>query len=356
MSKVAVVLFNLGGPDSKGAIRPFLMNFFMDKNIIRLPLPLRWLVAKMISTRRSKNEAGSSYNFLGDKSPLLENTHEQAVALEQLLNAEGGDTFKTFIAMRYWHPLSEQTAKQVKDWAPGRIVLLPLYPQYSTTTTRSSLQAWNRACRDVGLDLPTSSLCCYPTQAGFIRASALNVLEVYKKAELETGMPPRILFSAHGLPEKIIDDGDPYQWQATETAKAIVAATGLAAPDWQVCYQSRVGRLEWIKPSTEDALHKAAKDGVPVIILPHAFTQEHVETLVEIDIEYRHVAETLGVPGFYRVPCVGTHPDFIRGLADMTLTRLSSGNVAPETGTRLCPPEFTQCCLQECGQKACHCC
>ena len=136
--KTAVVLFNLGGPDSKESIKPFLFNFFMDKNIIRAPLPVRWMVANLIAIRRSKREAGESYGELGDKSPLLENSQQQAKALEEKLGAD----HKVFICMRYWHPMADEVAQQVKDYDPDKIILLPLYPQYSTTTTRSSLQTW----------------------------------------------------------------------------------------------------------------------------------------------------------------------------------------------------------------------
>lgn len=342
MSKTAVVLFNLGGPDSKEAIKPFLFNFFTDPNIIRAPYPLRWCIAKLISIRRSKKEAGTSYGELGDKSPLLANTQEQADALELAL----GEGYKVFIAMRYWHPMSNETAAHVKNYDPDNIVLLPLYPQYSTTTTRSSFQTWKQACKKLGLHKPTKLVCCYPAENGFIKANADNVKNVYEKALLETGQSPRVLFSAHGLPEDIVRDGDPYQVQCELTAQEIVKATGIENMDWSICYQSRVGPKKWLGPSTEEALEIAAKDDVPVVILPHAFTQEHVETLVEIEMEYRHLAEEIGVPAFYRVPTVGTHPDFIRGLADMVWSSRSAADIASNTGVRVCPAAFKECAMK----------
>lgn len=345
MTRTAVILFNLGGPDSKEAIRPFLMNFFLDKNIIRLPYPLRWMIAKLISIRRSKKEAGASYGELGDKSPLLENSLSQAKALQDLLDQDGRSIFKTFICMRYWHPMAPEVVKSVQAWEPDRIVLLPLYPQYSTTTTRSSYQDWNKACRDARLDIPTNLVCCYPTENGFIAANAANVRSVYDRAASDTGLSPRILFSAHGLPEDVILDGDPYQWQCETAAAAIMKATGLIDADWQVCYQSRVGPKKWLGPSTEESIIKAAADGVPVVILPHAFTQEHVETLVELDIEYRHIAEEKGIKGYYRVPTVADHPAFIRGLADMVYGAQSC--VAPSSGERLCPARFGRCATEQ---------
>lgn len=347
--KIAVVLFNLGGPDSKSSIEPFLMNFFMDKNIIRAPWPIRWLVAKLISKRRSKREAGTSYGELGDKSPLLANSQEQADALESILNKDGNNQFKTFVCMRYWHPMSDEIARAVKSWGADQIILLPLYPQYSTTTTRSSYQVWNNAREKTGLTAPQTLICCYPFDDGFIQASADNVRKIYEQAMKETGQRPRILFSAHGLPEDIITDGDPYQWQCEQSAAKMAAATGIENPDWQICYQSRVGPKKWLGPSTEEALEKAAHDKVPVVILPHAFTQEHVETLVEIEIEYREVAHELGITGFYRVPTVSTHPAFIGALADMVRKRIGSENVAPDTGMRLCPKEFCRCAMQQFG-------
>lgn len=348
--KTAVVLFNLGGPDSKAAIKPFLFNFFTDPNIIRLPYPLRWVIARLISTRRSKREAGTSYGELGGKSPLLENSQVQADALEAML----GDDYKAFVCMRYWHPMADEVAKHVQLYDPDKIVLLPLYPQYSTTTTRSSYQAWKAACRKTRLNKPSKLVCCYPSDNGFIRASAANILHVYEKASLETGLMPRILMSAHGLPEDVVKNGDPYQSQCEKSAEDIIRATGLKNPDWQICYQSRVGPKTWIGPSTEEALARAAKDNVPVVILPHAFTQEHVETLVEIEIEYREKAEHMGVPGFYKVPTVGTHPDFIRGLADMVIASNSAPLIASNVGVSVCPSAATECAMRAlCADHAC---
>jgi ferrochelatase len=342
--KIAVVLFNLGGPDSKESIEPFLMNFFTDPNIIRVPNPMRWFIARLIAKRRSKREAGDSYHELGDKSPLLENSTAQARALEQALNtAPDGKIYKTFICMRYWHPMAPDVAQHVKEYDPDHIILLPLYPQFSTTTTRSSFQQWEAACDDIDLLVPTATICCYPRANGFITASADNVKRTYEAAIKEFGQRPRVLFSAHGVPEDVITDGDPYQWQCQQTAADIAAACDIQNLDWQICYQSRVGPKKWIGPSTEEALHKAAQEKVPVIVLPHAFTQEHVETLVEIEIEYRELAHKIGVPGFMRVPVVGTHPAFIEGLADIVRREGYRTWLAPDTGKRLCPHDFCRC-------------
>jgi len=338
---IAVILFNLGGPDSKDAIKPFLFNFFMDPNIINLPLPFRWLIAKLISTKRSKNEAGSSYKELNYVSPLLKNTKDQASALQKLLNdSVDNKEYKTYISMRYWHPMADEVARKVKEYNPSKIVLLPLYPQFSTTTTWSSFGAWNKAVKENGLNnIQSDLICCYPDQSGYVKASADNILvkynEMSKRCEKNGLNPPRLLFSAHGLPEKIIKSGDPYQSQCEKSAKAIVDSLNIGNLDWDICYQSSVGPMKWIKPSTEQALQKAAKDKVPVLIYPHAFVNEHVETLVEIEIEYRDLAKKLGIPAFERINTVGCHDEFIKGLADMVINNTNNNN---------CSVDFSKCC------------
>mgnify|MGYP003975759995 FL=1 len=303
--KRAVVLFNLGGPDEPSAIQPFLFNLFNDPAIISLPQPLRWCLAKLISKRRSPI-AQKIYAEIGGRSPLLDLTREQAAALEDQLGTET----EVFISMRYWHPLSASTAKAVKNYDPDEIILLPLYPQFSTTTTGSSLEDWHRSAREIGLHKPTKSICCYPAETNLIKAQAKLLAE-------HLAPQSRVLFSAHGLPKKMIDKGDPYQWQIEQTAAAIAAEADLQIDQWRICYQSRVGRLEWIGPSLDEELERAAADNIGVTILPIAFVSEHSETLVELDIEYREMADKLKLPAYNRVPAVGTQPDFISGLAKL---------------------------------------
>jgi len=331
--KIAVVLMNLGGPLQEADIKPFLFNFFMDKNIIGAPLPIRWLLAKWISFSRGRGAAKTSYAALGGKSPLLHNTRAQAAALETLLQ-KAWPQLKVFVTMRYWHPLSPAVVQAVKEFGAERIVLLPLYPQFSTTTSFSSIQNWQREIKSADLDVATDNICCYPYQAGFISASAELIRQKLAEAPAKT----RVLFSAHGLPEKIVAGGDPYQHQCEQTAQKIVDALGVPDLDWQICYQSRVGPLKWIGPSTEAALDKAAADGVGVLVYPHAFVNEHVETLVEIEEEYREYAHEKGVPYFARVPTVSTHPDFIAGLAALVEDRL-----AGKPWQRVCPATFKRC-------------
>lgn len=345
--KIAVVLFNLGGPDKRESIRPFLINFFMDPAIIGAPWPVRFLLSRYIAFKRSRAQAGTAYGVLGDRSPLLDNTNQQARALEQELNARpDGNHYSVHVCMRYWHPMSDAVVRAVKAQDPDQIILLPLYPQFSTTTSGSSVADWHRAARKIDLHVPTEFICCYPDAAGFIQASAENVCAAYTALIAQTPgtKPPRVLFSAHGLPEKIIAGGDPYQAQCEKTAHDIAAATGIENLDWMICYQSRVGPLKWIGPSTDAAIHLAAADQVPIVIYPHAFVSEHVETLVEIEHEYRELAHQLGVPGFARAATVMTHPTFIQALAEMVRirTRVRPG-VASGDGVCQCGGDRTAC-------------
>jgi len=344
MSKTAVVLFNLGGPDGPEAVQPFLFNLFNDPAIIGLPQPMRWLLAKLISTRRAP-VAREIYAQLGGGSPLLPNTEMQAQALEAALANGEKESLRVFIAMRYWHPMSDETARAVAAYGPDRVVLLPLYPQYSTTTSASSIKDWSRAAERVGLTVPTTMVCCYPTEAGFVSEVAERVAKGIAQAA-EAGRP-RVLFSAHGLPKKVIARGDPYQWQVEQSAAAVVARLGdlvSAEYDWVVCYQSRVGPLEWIGPSTDAEIERAGRDGVPLVVVPIAFVSEHSETLVELDIEYGKLAREQGVPLYVRVPTVDDGAAFVAGLAGLVRHALATdGPRCSQDGGWLCPAEWGGC-------------
>ena len=312
--KVAIVLFNLGGPDRPEAIRPFLLNLFSDPAILRVPFFVRPLLARII-TRSRLAPATENYRLLGGKSPLLEMTEAQARAIEAALPELEA---KCFIAMRYWHPFSLETARAVKAWGPDEVVLLPLYPQYSSTTTGSSLTAWRTAAARSGLVTPTAALCCYPTDPAFIAATLAIVQEAYEKARamLDPSVPLRILFSAHGLPEKIVRGGDPYQYQIEQTVAALAAAWRRNDLDWRICYQSRATPVKWIDPSTDVEIVRAGEDKTAVLVVPIAFVSEHSETLVELDIEYKELARKNGVPGYFRVPTQQVNAGFIDSLAE----------------------------------------
>ena len=344
MTRHAVVLFNLGGPDSPEAVRGFLTNLFSDPAIIRLPWPLRPLLARYIARSRTP-VVQKIYAELGGRSPLLPETRKQAAALDQAL-AEPGHTWRSFVVMRYWHPFADEIAREVADWKPDRIVLLPLYPQFSSATTQSSLADWHRAAGKIGLQAPTSALCCYPDEPGFVGAYTALLRKAVAEARAAGGQEPRILFSAHGLPKRIVTQGgDPYAWQVERGAEAIAVAAGLKPESWRVCYQSRVGRLEWLGPYAEAEIRQAGADRVPLGVLPLAFVSEHSETLVELDRDYARLAQESGVPVYVRVPALGDHPAFIAGLAGLARGALSRSGARPcsLTGGRLCPADRHAC-------------
>lgn len=331
--KLAVVLFNLGGPDGPRAVRPFLFNLFRDPAIIGLPAIARYPIAALISTTREKT-AKANYAIMGGGSPLLPETEKQARALEaELAKTLPGVEARCFIAMRYWNPLTGEAARQVKAFGPDEIVLLPLYPQFSATTTASSLKAWRETYSGPGRQ---TSVCCYPDEAGLVEAHARLIRETWEKAGSPRNV--RLLFSAHGLPEKVILAGDPYQKQVEVTAAA-VAAKLPADLDWTVCYQSRVGPMKWIGPSTDEEIRRAGAEGKGVIVTPIAFVSEHVETLVELDHEYAELAKDAGVAPYIRVPALGVAPEFIAGLAK-TVAEALTGDPSP-----------TDACAWDCEKK-----
>jgi ferrochelatase len=334
--RVAIILFNLGGPDAPEAVRPFLFNLFNDRAIIALPQPLRLLLAQLISRTREKS-AKANYDRMGGRSPILPETEAQALALESMLNQRGlGVEFKCFIAMRYWRPFTADAARAAQDWGADEAVLLPLYPQFSSTTTASSLAAWRGASA-----LSARTLCCYPAGDALAQAHAESILEAWRAG----GSPPnpRVLFSAHGLPESVIARGDPYQWQVEQTVAAVRAQLP-AEWDARTCYQSRVGPMKWIGPSTPEEIESAGRDQVGIIVSPIAFVSEHVETLVELDWEYAELAKEKALPYYLRAQALGVAPRFIAALADLAARALDGPPmIRSETGGRLCPAKFGLC-------------
>ncbi|WGM45740.1 Ferrochelatase [Brevundimonas sp. NIBR10] len=337
--RIAVVLFNLGGPDDAASVKPFLFNLFSDPAIIGLPGFLRNAVARVISSRR-ETSAQANYAMMdaGGGSPLLPETRKQAVALETVLS-EGlpGDTVRTFIAMRYWNPLTEQVAAEVAAFAPDEVVLLPLYPQFSTTTTESSLKAWNAAYSGPGR---TRAVCCYPQAPGWIEAQVKGI----RAALIQAGDEPvRVLFSAHGIPESLVlKKGDPYQEQVESTVAAVMAGLGEGV-DHVLCYQSRVGPMKWLGPTTPDGIAQAASDGVGVIVVPVAFVSEHIETLVELDIEYGELAHSLGVAPYLRTPTVSLAAPFIAQLAEAVTGALGRDTIATAPCGQGCKARWKAC-------------
>ena len=336
--RVAVVLFNLGGPDSLKAVRPFLFNLFADRAIIDLPAIARLPLAALISTVRERS-AQANYALMGGASPLLAETKKQAEALKLALATRSPeDLVEVFVAMRYWRPFTADAAAAVTTFAPDEIVLMPLYPHYSTTTTGSSLAEWAKIYRGPGR---SRSVCCYPTLDGVIDAHVARIERTWASAGSPIGL--RLLFSAHGLPEKVIQGGDPYASQIEAMAGAIAARLGDGLADWRVCYQSRVGPMKWLGPSTPEAISQAAADGKGVLVVPIAFVSEHVETLVELDREYAELAEGLGCAPYVRVPALGIEPAFVDAMAGLALQALTvAGGVVSGCGYH-CGAEWGKC-------------
>lgn len=318
--KTAVVLFNLGAPDCLQSVKPFLQNLFSDPAILQLPTLLRLPLASFIAWRRS-SKAQEIYNQLGGGSPLLKNTLDQAEALEEAL----GKNFKTFVCMRYWNPLTKEVVRKVINYKPDRIILLPLYPQFSTTTTASSLKEWEREWNKTELKIPTSIIREYPENEGFIEALSTLTYQTLKQAHHQQKI--RILFTAHGLPQKIVDQGDPYEYQINQSVERVIEK--LPSPceelNWEarVCYQSRVGPLKWLQPYADIEIQKAGQEKISLVVVPVSFVSEHSETLVELDKEYKNKAYKSGVPLYLRAPTVQVHPSFIEGLRTLVFDRCS---------------------------------
>lgn len=333
--RIAVVLMNLGGPDGPEAVRPFLFNLFNDPAIIGLPGIVRTPLARLISSRR-ETEAQANYAQMGGRSPLLPETEKQAQALQDdLKTALPRDEARVFIAMRYWTPMTPETARAVEAFAPDEVILLPLYPQFSTTTTASSLKAWRDAYRGSGT---VRAVCCYPRLDGLVEAHADLIRQALDQAG---GRRVRVLFSAHGIPENRVRAGDPYEEQVLATAAAVAERLNLS--DWGVCYQSRVGPLKWLGPSTPEAVRQAAAEGIGVVVSPIAFVSEHVETLVELDREYAELARQVGCAPYIRVPALGVEPAFIGGLAQAVVGSLARNSTEPAPCGQGCLGEWKAC-------------
>lgn len=339
--KIAVVLFNLGGPDQPDAVQPFLFNLFSDPAIIGVPNPVRWMLAQLISRRRAP-VAQEIYGHIGGGSPILKLTEDQASHLTiRLAEQVGSDhEIECFIAMRYWHPRAAKTVQAVAAYAPDKVILAPLYPQYSTTTTRSSFEEWHKEARIAGVDWPTAELCCFPIESRFADAHAQLIKSHIQDLDIAK---TRLLFSAHGLPKRVVDAGDPYQWQVEQTVHSVVKELGIPNLDWSVCFQSRVGPLEWIGPSTENEIKRAVSEGKGVVVVPIAFVSEHSETLVELDIEYRELAEDLGVSSYNRVPALGVSDGFMESLSELIVGLINKVGVHSASNGRLCPQSFGMC-------------
>ncbi len=332
--KKAVVLFNLGGPDKLENVEPFLFNLFNDPAIISIPSILRYPLAKFISKRRTPI-AQNIYKEIGNKSPILELTKNQAESLENNLLKKGD--YKCFVVMRCWHPRAFDVIKKVREYNPEEIILLPLYPQFSASTSGSSINEWNELCKKEKYITKTKTVCCYPTENNFIESHISLIRKTIKTVENDNF---KLIFSAHGLPENKIKKGDPYQWQVEETVKEIILKMKNDKLDYIISYQSRVGPLKWIGPSTDEMIIKYSKERKGIVIVPVAFVSEHSETLVELDIEYKKLAQKNGCSFYKRVPALGIEENFIKGLTELVLQQEERGNFVSSV---ICPNKYIKC-------------
>ena len=339
--KVAVVLLNLGGPDNLDSVENFLFNLFYDKYIITLPNPFRWIIAKIISKRRV-NIAKEIYGLIGGKSPILQETELQKNTLKEKLKGVIREV-EVFVCMRHWHPMSDEVSSEIKKYAPEEIIILPLYPQFSSTTTKSSVEDLKNALLKREVKSRQKVIGCYFNNGLFIEAWASLLKPALKNLDKNN---TRVLFSAHSLPEKIIKSGDPYQWQVENTVNAVVK-TIKEKLDYIITYQSKVGPIKWLEPSTESEIEKAAKDGKTIVVVPIAFVSEHVETLVELDMEYKKISDKYGAK-YIRVGTLSTNEIFIDSLKELIVNSVNDKS-AVLSRVDVCPCEFSMCMCREGG-------
>ena len=311
--KIAVVLFQLGGPDSQAAVEPFLYNLFCDPDIINFPgaFLARKAIAKLISTTRSK-VVGQHYMEIGGGSPIRRLTEQQARALEAALKPH--ISARAIVAMRYWHPNTAEAVAALASEPYDELVLLPLYPHYSFATTRSSLNEWNRQYKPA---TPVKIIDHFYDHPDYIAAIVERINSVL--AEIKRPDDIHLVFSAHGLPLALVEKGDPYPKQIEETVQ-MVRELGAWPNPHVLCYQSRVGPQKWLQPSLTTTIEQMAHNGIKrMLVIPIAFLTEHIETLHEINIEAREEAEKLGVTEFRMMPALNDSPLLIRALADLVL-------------------------------------
>lgn len=322
--KTAIVLFQLGGPDSLDAIEPFLYNLFMDPDIIDFPFAFlaRRPLAKFISSKRSI-KVRKNYKQIGGKSPILDLTRYQAKALEAILTAQGIHT-EIFIAMRYWHPMTDAVVRDIKEGRFEQAILLPLYPHYSQATTRSSINEWNRQVRKQDLSISTQLICCYPNHPKLIEAFTDNINQALIKFRGIEHNEIDLVFSAHGVLLSYIKKGDPYQLQIEETVLQVIGYGKWNMPH-TLCYQSKVGPMKWLKPSLIETVNRLAQaERKHLLIIPIAFVTDHIETLHEINIEARKHAHERGIRQFEMMPALNDHPKLIECLADLVKIQMES--------------------------------
>ena len=322
MEKIGAVLLNLGGPDSLDAVEPFLYNLFCDPDIIDFPgsFLFRKRLAKLISTRRSPGVI-EQYREIGGKSPLKDYTLKQAALLEEKLNERL--PAKVYVAMRYWHPSTDEALDAIERDGIKKVILLPLYPQFSKATTTSSLKEWENRLRLRDFDVEHSLIEKYYDRPTFVDAWVERIREGLERFPAEVRADVNLLFSAHGTPMKLVRQGDPYSRQIVETVEAIMKRGGFGQPH-ALCYQSKVGPMKWLTPSTPDTIAELAAKGVKqMLLVPLAFASDHLETLYELGIEYRRQAKERGVVQYEVTEGLNDSPKFIEALAELVFEKAS---------------------------------
>jgi ferrochelatase len=325
--RVGVVLFQLGGPDTREAVEPFLYNLFCDPDIIPLgPLGviLRKPLAWWISHRRAQSVA-HHYDKIGGHSPIRQLTGRQGRALEGALRPQIEPLVT--IAMRYWRPFTQDAIAEIARGPVDELVLLPLYPHYSFATTRSSLREWERLYRPKNPAPPVHVIEGFHDHPLYIKALVERIELCFR--QFDRPAEAHLIFSAHGLPLSLVQNGDPYPKQVEETVRLVRERGGWNNP-WTLCYQSRVGRQKWLEPTLTATLEKLAQEGAKrVLVIPISFVTEHIETLHEINIEARAEAEKLDIEWFRMMPALGDSPKFIAALADLVLRALGMPSSVP---------------------------
>jgi ferrochelatase len=327
--KLGVVLFQLGGPDSLEAIEPFLYNLFRDPDIIDFPFAriARQPLARLISSRRAKHVA-HHYREIGGRSPILEFTRRQAVALEAVLRRDSDA--RVAIAMRYWHPFTTEAIAEMERHAPSEVVLVPLYPQYSRTTTGSSLNEWARCFHPHGWNPRVHTIAEFHEDERYLD-SVVGAIEA-TLAGFADPADVDFVFSAHSVPLSVIERGDPYQRQIERTTELVWQRGGWRGRH-HLCYQSKVGASKWLAPSMHQTVAKLGAEGRRnVLVVPISFVSDHVETLHEIEIEHREQARRLGIVNYRMVPGLNDSPAFIEALAALVRARAGAPDCAPAGG------------------------
>lgn len=312
MNKIAVVLLNLGGPDSLESVEPFLYNLFCDPDIFKIPFGQK-LFAKIISNRRAPKVI-EEYKLIGGKSPINEWTETQRNLLESEL-LKSNLTADVFVAMRYWKPLIKDIAKKIEPDNYKKIILLPLYPHYSITTTGSSFNEWNRNYS--GDKSKVVLINNYHKNEKYIAAINQRIDESLQKFPKEIINDVQLVFSAHGTPISLVKKGDPYSFQIKETVDSIMKARNYSHK-YHLCYQSKVGPMKWLEPATDVMIEQLAMNGNKhLLIIPISFVSDHIETMFELDIEYRHVADKCGIENYIVMKGLNDSQLFIEALKEI---------------------------------------